>query len=89
MPLLAGKRQSASRYVRPPKHPYTLTHTIQKCLTTGRQPLSKVSHSHGGVPAPRRRTGSHVVKELPAKISQAAMDTLYRQLLQLDQAAGR
>ena len=67
----------------------TFTHTIQKCLTTGRQPLSKVSHSHGGVPAPRRRTGSHVVKELPAKISQAAMDTLYRQLLQLDQAAGR
>eukprot|EP00892_Ulva_mutabilis_P010321 jgi/Ulvmu1/7661/UM038_0090.1 len=77
----------------------TFTHTIQKCLNTGRQPLSKVSQTHGGVPAPRRRGsssasgsggGGHVVvKELPAKISQAAMDTLYKQVLQLDQAAGR
>lgn len=36
MPLLAGKRQSASRYVRPPKHPYTHCKPVawQPCLHT-------------------------------------------------------
>lgn len=64
--------------------------TIQRCLQTGRQPLSKVSPPRPGRPSPQKRGSSaKAADDLPRRVSQAAMDTLYSELLQLDQAAGR
>lgn len=64
--------------------------TMQRCLQSGRQPLSKVSPPRPGRPSSqKRRSSAKALEDLPGRVSQAAMDTLYSELLQLDQAAGR
>lgn len=67
----------------------SFSRTIQQCLQAARPPLSKVSPPRPGRPPRHSRTAARAAEVLPARVSQAAMDSLYNELLQLDQAAGR